>query len=96
MQLHDVKPIYPYDESHWNAATDPQIRNNLFHQNWRNIDYIVLSNGMQHAMSINNGGNQEGYILTALSHSVEVWSVVHGEVSLSIYKVQNLSWGRVK
>jgi 4-amino-4-deoxy-L-arabinose transferase-like glycosyltransferase len=96
VQLHDVKPIYPYDQSHWNAATDPQIRNNLFHANWRNIDYIVLSNGMQHAMTINNGGGQEGYIITALNHSVKVWSVVHGEVSLSIYKVQNLSWGRVK
>jgi 4-amino-4-deoxy-L-arabinose transferase-like glycosyltransferase len=90
VQLHDVKPIYPYDQSHWNAATDPQIANNLFHHNWQNIDYIVLSNGMLNAMNLNNGGGQEGYILNALNHhSVKVWSVVHGDVSLYIYKVQN-------
>jgi hypothetical protein len=88
--MHDVRPIYPYDQSHWNAASDPQIRNNLFHANWRNIDYIVLSNGMKHAMNLNNGNGDESYILTALSNSVEVWSAVHGDVSLAIYKVQNL------
>jgi 4-amino-4-deoxy-L-arabinose transferase-like glycosyltransferase len=87
--LHDIEPYYPYDQSHWNAASDPQIRNNLFHADWRNIDYIVLSNGMKHAMILNNTGNQEGYILTALSNSVEVWGVTHGDVSLAIYKVQN-------
>jgi hypothetical protein len=84
-----VKPIYPYDQSHWNAATDPQIRNNLFHHNWQNIDYIVMSNGMLNAMKLNNGGGTENYILTALRHSVKVWSIVHGDVSLYIYKVQN-------
>jgi 4-amino-4-deoxy-L-arabinose transferase-like glycosyltransferase len=89
VQLHDVKPIYTYDQSHWNAATDPQIANNLFHHNWQNIDYIVLSNGMLNAMKLNNGGGTENYILTALHHSVMVWSVVHGDVSLYIYKVQN-------
>ena len=87
--MHDVTPIYPYDQSHWNAASDPQIRNNLFHANWRNIDYIVLSNGMKHAMILNNGNGDESYILTALANSTEVWSVVHGDVSLAIYKVNN-------
>jgi hypothetical protein len=86
--LHDVKPYYLYDESHWNAASDPKIRNNLFHANWQDIDYIVLSNGMVHAMNLNNTGGQEGYILTALSHSVKVWGVVHGDVRLAIWQVQ--------
>ena len=89
VDMHDVKPIYPYDQSHWNAASDPQIENNLFHKNWRNIDYIVLSNGMKHAMILNNGDGGENYILTALANSTEVWSVVHGDVSLSIWKVNN-------
>ena len=89
VQLHDVKPYYPYAQSHWNAASDPQIRHNVFGANWRNIDYIVLSNGMKHAMILNNGDGTENYILTALNHSTVVWSVVHGEVSLAIYKVQN-------
>jgi hypothetical protein len=87
--LHDIRPYYPYDQSHWNAATDPQVRNRIFHGNWQNIDYIVLSNGMEAAMKINNNdtGGQEAYILTALAHSTQVWHASRGNVSLYIYRV---------
>lgn len=89
VQLHDVRPSYPYAQSHWNAASDPQIRNKMFGANWQNIDYIVLSNGMKHAMILNNTGGQEGYILNALDyHSTEVWQASRGNVKLAIYRVQ--------
>jgi 4-amino-4-deoxy-L-arabinose transferase-like glycosyltransferase len=89
VQLHDVRPYYPYAQSHWNAASDPQIRNKIFKSNWRNIDYIVLSNGMKHAMILNNTGGQEGYILEALDyHSTEVWQASRGNVKLAIYRIQ--------
>lgn len=89
VQLHDVRPYYPYAQSHWNAASDPQIRNKIFGANWQNIDYIVLSNGMKHAMILNNTGGQEGYILDALDyHSTEVWQASRGNVKLAIYRVQ--------
>jgi len=86
--LHDVKPYYPCDQSHWNAATDPQIRNKIFGANWQNIDYIVMSNGMRQAMIGNNGGGQEDYILNALdNHSTLVWQASRGNVHLEIYQV---------
>jgi hypothetical protein len=56
--------------------------------NWQDIDYIVLSNGMKQAMEEN--GPMEGFMLYALDyHSTEVWGVTKGDVSLSIYKIQN-------
>ncbi len=89
VQLHDVRPYYPYAQSHWNAASDPPIRNKIFGAKWYNIDYIVLSNGMKHAMILNNTGGQEGYILDALDyHSIEVWHASRGNVKLAIYRVQ--------
>src|SRR5215813_998235 len=89
VQLHDVRPYYPYAQSHWNAASDPQVRNNVFHADWRNIDYIVLSNGMKYAMNLNNTGGQESWILDARNyHSTKVWQASRGNVKLQIYRVQ--------
>ena len=94
--LHDVKPVYPYDQSHWNAATDPQVRKNIFGGgNWQDIDYIVMSNGMRDAMYLNNGGQNnvsgpEAYIINALNnHSSQVWKVHRGNVTLYIYKINH-------
>jgi hypothetical protein len=89
VQLHDVKPYYPYAQSHWNAASDPQVRNKIFRADWRNIDYIVLSNGMRYAMNLNNTAGQESWILDALNyHSTKVWEASRGKVHLQIYRVQ--------
>lgn len=86
--LHDIRPYYPYDQSHWEAASDPHIRDKMFHSDWRNIDYIVLSNGMEHAMVLNNGNGQESWILDALKyHSTQVWQASRGAVKLYIYRV---------
>jgi 4-amino-4-deoxy-L-arabinose transferase-like glycosyltransferase len=87
--LHDVRPSYPYAQSHWNAASDPQIRDNVFHSSWQNIDYIVVSNQMKTAMKLNDGNGQENWILDALdNHSTKVWQVTRGNVTLAIYQVQ--------
>jgi 4-amino-4-deoxy-L-arabinose transferase-like glycosyltransferase len=89
VSLHDVRPYYPYAQSHWNAASDPQIRDGIFHRSWQDIDYIVLSNQMKRAMYLNNGNGQENWLLDALNnHSTRVWQVVRGDVTLAIYQVQ--------
>lgn len=88
VSLHDIRPYYPYAQSHWNGATDPQVRDNMFHANWQNIDYIVLSNGMVQAMNLNNTNGQETWMLDALKyHSTKVWQASRGNVSLAIYRV---------
>jgi 4-amino-4-deoxy-L-arabinose transferase-like glycosyltransferase len=87
--LHDGPPSYPYDESHFEAASDPAVRYKIFGGNWQNIGYVVLSNGMKQAMIENNTGGQENYILDALNnHSTEVWQASRGNVHLAIYQVK--------
>jgi 4-amino-4-deoxy-L-arabinose transferase-like glycosyltransferase len=88
VSLHDTRPYYSYAESHWNAASDPRVRDKVFGANWRNINYIVLSNGMKHAMYLNNTGGQENWMLDALNyHSTKVWQASRGKVQLAIYRV---------
>jgi hypothetical protein len=85
--LHDVRPYYRFAHSHWKAASDPDVRDKLFGKDWHNIDYIVMSNKMRDAMTLNNGDGSESWILQALSNSTRVWSVTHGDVELEIDRV---------
>jgi hypothetical protein len=90
VDLHDIRPYYPYAQSHWNAASDPTVRKMFGNGNSRDIQYIVLSNGMKQAMEENNGDGMETFMLNDLDyHSTEVWGVTKGDVSLAIYKVQS-------
>lgn len=87
--LHDVRPYYPYAHSHWNASSDPDVRDKLYAKDWHNIDYIVLSNKMRDSMQGNDGGGQEDWILDALdNHSTEVWRAGRGDISVSIVQIQ--------
>ena len=88
VELHDVQPYYPRAHSHWKAAGDPAVRDKLFSRNWRNIDYIVLSNKMLIAMQQNNTDGNEDYILEALRHAKPIWQLTRGDISLAIYQVQ--------
>ena len=85
--LHDSRPYYKWAHSHYKAASDPDVRDKLFGKDWRNIDYIVMSNKMRSAMVLNNGDGSETWILQALDHSKPVWSVEHGDVKLEIDQV---------
>jgi 4-amino-4-deoxy-L-arabinose transferase-like glycosyltransferase len=86
--LHAGQPHYPYAVSHWNAVGDPNVRTKMFAQNWKDIDYIVMSNGMRQAMIGNNAGGRENWILDALkNHSSEVWHDGRGNVQLQIYRI---------
>jgi 4-amino-4-deoxy-L-arabinose transferase-like glycosyltransferase len=88
--LHEGSPSYPYAQSHYDAATDPPIRNKIFGGGkWQDIDYIALSNGMRQAMIANNTGGVEDYMLEALNNSTLVWQGSRGNVHLYIYKVNN-------
>jgi 4-amino-4-deoxy-L-arabinose transferase-like glycosyltransferase len=82
--LHDGKPPYPNAHSHWKAAADPDVRDKIFHQDWHNVDYVVMSNRMRIAMQKNG----EGWILQAVDeHGQRVWQVARGDVELEIIKI---------
>ncbi|UGY90955.1 glycosyltransferase family 39 protein [Streptomyces gobiensis] len=87
-ELHDVKPFYPLAHSHWNAASDPDVRDKLFGKKWKNIDYIIMSNKMRESIAENNAGGQEDWILAALKNSEKVWETSQGDIKLEIYRVK--------
>jgi 4-amino-4-deoxy-L-arabinose transferase-like glycosyltransferase len=88
--LHDRSPVYKNAHSHWKAAGDPAIRDRIFHRDWRNIDYVVMSNRMREAMVGNNGDGKESYILDAIdNHSTLVWRRSAGNVEVRVYKIEN-------
>lgn len=64
------------------------MRDELFEQDWRNVDYIVMSNKMRIAMERNNSDGRENWIFEALDdHSEQVWQIERGDVALSIHRV---------
>lgn len=85
--LHDTRPYYKWAHSHFKAASDPDVRDKLFGKDWRNIDYIIMSNKMREAMLLNNADGGETWILQALDHSKKVWSVGGGDVNLEVDQV---------
>ena len=88
VSLHDGRPAYPHAHSHWKAAADPDVRDKVFHSDWHNLDYVVMSNKMRQAMEQNNGGGQEGWILEAIDqHGERVWQASRGDVELEIIKI---------
>jgi 4-amino-4-deoxy-L-arabinose transferase-like glycosyltransferase len=88
--LHDRSPVYKNAHSHWKAAGDPAIRDRIFHRDWRNIDYVVMSNRMREAMVGNNGNGNERWILDAIdNHSALVLSRSLGNVEVRVYKIEN-------
>jgi 4-amino-4-deoxy-L-arabinose transferase-like glycosyltransferase len=88
MQLHEQQPFYPFAHSHWKAASDPDVRDKLFRQDWRNVDYVVMSNKMREAMQGNNGNNAEGWIIEAVDrHSQLIWEARRGDIQLAVYRI---------
>src|SRR5262249_39054226 len=85
--LHDVRPFYKWAHSYTKAARDPDVRDKLFGKDWRNIDYIALSNKMRDAMQLDNADGSVNWILDGLDHAQPVWVEARGDVKLEVYRV---------
>jgi 4-amino-4-deoxy-L-arabinose transferase-like glycosyltransferase len=83
--LHDGRPSYPNAHSHWKASADPDVRDKVFHSDWHELNYVVLSNKMRTAMETSNG---ETWVLDAIDqHGERVWQASRGNVELEIVKI---------
>ncbi len=88
VDLHDPargQPVYPYANSHWKIAQDPAIRDKLLKADWRNLDYLVMSNKLAQTFQINYAAND--LPVQALAHSEVIWSESKGDVHVEIRKV---------
>jgi 4-amino-4-deoxy-L-arabinose transferase-like glycosyltransferase len=84
--LREGTPSFPNAQSHFKAAADPDVRDKIFHQDWHNVDYVVMSNKMRDALERNN----EGWIIEAIDqHGERVWQIDRGDVHLEIIKINN-------
>jgi 4-amino-4-deoxy-L-arabinose transferase-like glycosyltransferase len=90
VDLHDIRPAYPYAVSHFEATGDPAVRDKLFQQNWENVDYIVMSNKMRDTMRLDNTNGQYNWIFDALNnHAQRVWMLQSGNIELEIWQIQH-------
>jgi len=76
-------PSFPNVHSHWKVAADPEIRNGVFHNDWKMVDYLIMSPGVEGAFKDTNNA----LALEALHHAhlvkhwesdgsvVELWKV---------------------
>lgn len=86
VNLHDPQsggPIYPRADSHWKIAADPAIQDTILHNNWQNLDYLIMSNQLHHIFELNN----ETLALAAYDHSRLLARFEEGDVELEVRQV---------
>jgi hypothetical protein len=78
-------PAFPNIHSHWKVGSDPEIGEQVFHNDWRNVDYLIMTPGLEH----NFVGVKYPIAHEALQHArllrrweahgavVELWQVDH-------------------
>ena len=40
-------PAFPNIHSHWKVGSDPEIGEDVFHDDWRNVDYLIMTPGLE-------------------------------------------------
>jgi endo-1,4-beta-D-glucanase Y/4-amino-4-deoxy-L-arabinose transferase-like glycosyltransferase len=79
------QPSFPGAHSHWKVANDPAVYRELFHDDWRNIDYLVMTPGLEQIFT----QEQEKLPYQAYSRSTPVASFQVGEAAIEIRRVDN-------
>nr|MDQ6925931.1 glycosyl hydrolase family 8 [Candidatus Eremiobacteraeota bacterium] len=87
----DGSPSFPGAHSHWKVAADPAIRRDVFHDDWRTVDYLVMSPGLEQDFTASN----DTVALAALQHAhpVKQWFAdagpadLHTQQTITLWKV---------
>jgi endo-1,4-beta-D-glucanase Y len=80
-------PAFTNAHSHWKVASDPEVYNTIFHNDWRTVDYIILTSGMREVL--NNTGND--LALQALENSTLLQRWGNENTFAEIWKVNKPS-----
>lgn len=76
-------PAFPHLYSHWKVAGDPAVYDKVFHNDWRNVDYLIMSPGLK-GIFASTGDN---VALNAINHAHKVAGWSHEGVSVEVWKV---------
>jgi hypothetical protein len=74
---------YTFAHYYWKVDEDPAIRNGVFHNDWKNIDYIVTTPEMTQDINENN----MQILKDPIQHSTVVANFDTGGWSVEILKV---------
>jgi endo-1,4-beta-D-glucanase Y/4-amino-4-deoxy-L-arabinose transferase-like glycosyltransferase len=73
-------PAFPNVHSHWKVGADPAIRDGVFHDDWRTVDYLILS--PQVKQDIGNAGIAVAQAAMQHAHVVTSWDVDGSQIEL--------------
>ncbi|MGH2717828.1 MAG: glycosyl hydrolase family 8 [Actinomycetota bacterium] len=80
-------PAFPYAESHWKVAEDPSVKNGVFHDDWRTVDYL-LTNDLTQGDFHSTG---DTVALAAMQHASLVKSWTAGGYTARLWRVNGAS-----
>jgi endo-1,4-beta-D-glucanase Y len=73
-------PTFPNAHSHWKVAADPEVRDGVFDNDWRNVDYLIMTPGLEDGFVASN----DHVALDALANAsrVKEWQMDGGSIAL--------------
>jgi 4-amino-4-deoxy-L-arabinose transferase-like glycosyltransferase len=73
-------PAFPNVHSHWKVASDPEVREGIFHNDWHSVDYLIVTPGLAQTFAADNNR----VALEALQHAslIQRWVADGAEVEL--------------
>src|SRR6266542_2232826 len=74
------EPVFPNIHSHWKVGQDPEIGDGVFHNDWRTVDYLIMTPGLERNFS----GTTYPVALEALRHAhpIQRWTAERTTVEL--------------
>jgi hypothetical protein len=82
---------FPRAEVYWNVATDPAIRDGILHNNWNNIDYLIVDGQMLEDMRNNSSSFTILHYALARSNLLATFHARDAleDVTVQIYQVRH-------
>lgn len=78
---------FPNVHSHWKVAADPAVREDVFHDDWRRVDYLILTPNLKTAFE----ATDNEIALDALNHSSIVREWEESGYSVQLRKVDKVN-----
>jgi hypothetical protein len=74
------QPAFPNVHSHWKVGSDPEVREGIFHNDWRRVDYLIMTPELAKTFAVSNNH----LALEALQHAhlVQRWEADGTQVEL--------------
>lgn len=79
------QPSFPGAHSHWKVANDPAVYRDLFNNDWRNIDYLITTPGLEEIFK----QNPEKLPYQAWSNSTPVARFNVGDAAIEVRRVNH-------